>query len=368
MAKEFNTSVTCNPKRHYMVDVTAKMKVFEGLINKAKYFTINRARQFGKSSALNWILWNMSDRYLVIPASFEKSSEEDWMSTDSFCRFFCTKIIDVCSTERDKEIISFWEKIKALEKIDFDILSLKIKEFCKLIGKKIVLTIDEVDQSLDNELFTRFLSMLRNMYLDREKLQDDTYTFWSVILAGVYDVKNLKIKIRPEEDHKYNSPWNVAADYRLDMAFNPQEISTMLADYENDYHFGFNIKEISEEIFKYTSGYPVLVSAVCKEIDENLDKDWSKDGVQKAVKLFIKDPNASILKNITRNVETYPDLKKLLRAITLDNFKVSYYADNLPIDLARTFSFIRPNENSQAQIHNLIFQQVLLEYFISDNP
>ncbi|MBQ5550470.1 MAG: hypothetical protein IIT32_05370, partial [Bacteroidales bacterium] len=68
MAKEFNTSVTCNPKRHYMVDVTAKMKVFEGLINKAKYFTINRARQFGKSSALNWILWNMSDRYLVIPA------------------------------------------------------------------------------------------------------------------------------------------------------------------------------------------------------------------------------------------------------------------------------------------------------------
>ena len=66
-------------------------------------------------------------------------------------------------------------------------------------------------------------------------------------------------------------------------------------------------------------------------------------------------------------METYPDLKKLLRAITLDNFKVSYYADNLPIDLARTFSFIRPNENSQAQIHNLIFQQVLLEYFISDN-
>ena len=365
MAKEFNTSVTCNPKRHYMVDVTAKMKVFEGLINKAKYFTINRARQFGKSSALNWILWNMSDRYLVIPASFEKSSAEDWMSTDRFCKFVCKKIAEVLIKTPDYQ--EFWQNIKQTEILDFDILSAKITEFCKLTKRKVVLTIDEVDQSLDNELFIKFLSMLRNMYLDREKLQDDTYTFWSVILAGVYDVKNLKIKIRPEEDHKYNSPWNVAADYRLDMAFNPQEISTMLADYENDYHFGFNIKEISEEIFKYTSGYPVLVSAVCKEIDENLDKDWSKDGVQKAVKLFIKDPNASILKNITRNVETYPDLKKLLRAITLDNFKVSYYADNLPIDLARTFSFIRPNENSQAQIHNLIFQQVLLEYFISDN-
>ena len=281
MAKEFNTSVTCNPKRHYMVDVTAKMKVFEGLINKAKYFTINRARQFGKSSALNWILWNMSDRYLVIPASFEKSSAEDWMSTDRFCKFVCKKIAEVLIKTPDYQ--EFWQNIKQTEILDFDILSAKITEFCKLTKRKVVLTIDEVDQSLDNELFIKFLSMLRNMYLDREKLQDDTYTFWSVILAGVYDVKNLKIKIRPEEDHKYNSPWNVAADYRLDMAFNPQEISTMLADYENDYHFGFNIKEISEEIFKYTSGYPVLVSAVCKEIDENLDKDWSKDGVQKAV-------------------------------------------------------------------------------------
>ncbi len=38
MAKEFNTSVTCNPKKHYMVDTTAKMKVFERLIDDGKYF------------------------------------------------------------------------------------------------------------------------------------------------------------------------------------------------------------------------------------------------------------------------------------------------------------------------------------------
>ena len=40
MAKEFNTSVTCDPERHYMVDTTAKMRVFERLINDKKYFTI----------------------------------------------------------------------------------------------------------------------------------------------------------------------------------------------------------------------------------------------------------------------------------------------------------------------------------------
>ena len=36
MAKYFNTSVTCDPKKNYMVDTTAKMKVFERLIDKKK--------------------------------------------------------------------------------------------------------------------------------------------------------------------------------------------------------------------------------------------------------------------------------------------------------------------------------------------
>ena len=249
MAKEFNTSVTCNPKRHYMVDVTAKMKVFEGLIDDGKYFTITRARQFGKSTSLNWIYNNLSDRYLVIPASFEKYSEDSWNDDDSFCKYFCTKIIDACVRENDKSVISFWQDAKNTQKFDFDQLSQKITDFCQKCGRKVVLTIDEVDKASNNEVFVRFLGMLRNLYLDREKFSDETLTFWSVILAGVYDVKNLKLKIRPEEEHQFNSPWNVAADYKLDMTFNPQEISTMLADYENDYHFGFNIKEISEEIY-----------------------------------------------------------------------------------------------------------------------
>ncbi len=367
MAKKFNTAVTCDPKRHYMVDVTAKMKVFEGLIDDGKYFTITRARQFGKSTSLNWIYNNLSDRYLVIPASFEKYSEDSWNDDDSFCKYFCTKIIDACVRENDKSVISFWQEAKKTQKFDFDQLSQKITDFCQKCGRKVVLTIDEVDKASNNEVFVRFLGMLRNMYLDREKFSDETFTFWSVILAGVYDVKNLKLKIRPEEEHQFNSPWNVAAEYDLDMTFNPQEISTMLADYENDYHIGFDIKAISEEIFKYTSGYPVLVSAVCKQIDENLNKDWTKDGVQKAVKRILKDDRFMILKSLTKNIEDNHDLKRLLRAITLENFHISYYANNLPIELGRMFAFIRPDENSQAQIHNLIFQQVLYDYFISEN-
>ena len=294
MAKKFNTSVICDPKRHYMVDVTAKMKVFEGLIDDKCYFTITRARQFGKTSALNWILRNMSDRYLVIPSSFELYSQENWVDDDSFGRYFCTKLILACNDIKDATSVSFWENAKSLQNFNFDILSQKITEYCHLVEKKVVLMIDEVDKASNNEVFLRFLSMLRNLYLKREQNGDFAYTFWSVILAGVYDVKNLKLKIRPEEEHQYNSPWNVAADYYLDMTFNPQEISTMLVAYENDYHIGFDIKEISEEIYKYTSGYPVLVSRVCKEIDERLGKVWSKESVLKAVKNILKDKEKAL--------------------------------------------------------------------------
>ena len=366
MAKEFITAGTCDPDRHYAVDTTNKMKIFESLIDKGKYFTITRARQFGKSTSLNWIWHNLSDEYLVIPASFEKYSEKDWNNDGSFCRFFCAKIIDVSDHLEDKTVTAFWEKVQRIDVLDFDLLAKKIKEFCKTCDKKIVLTIDEVDKATNNEVFVRFLGMLRNMYLDREKFRDYSSTFWSVILAGVYDVKNLKLKIRPEEEHQYNSPWNIATSYKLEMAFNPQEISTMLADYENDYHIGFDIMEISEEIYKYTSGYPVLVSGICKEIDENLDKDWTKNGVQNAAKSII-GTESSLTEDMTKNLETYPKLKAFIRALLMENFSIPFDPNNPTMKIANMFSIIRKNNEGRVEIHNLIFQQVLINYFVLGN-
>ena len=51
--------------------------------------------------------------------------------------------------------------------------------------------------------------------------QGMNYTFHSVILAGVYDIKNLKLKLRPDAEKKYNSPWNIAADFNVDMTLHP---------------------------------------------------------------------------------------------------------------------------------------------------
>ena len=364
MAKEFNTSVTCDPDLHYMVDTTPKMRVFENLIDRKKYFTITRARQFGKSTSLNWIYNNLSDRYLVVPISFETSDTANWLSTKTFYEYFCENMATIdCNNTSVNE---YWADAKKIDVNDFKSFSLVIVDFCKTIGKNVVLTIDEVDKSLDNQLFLNFLSMLRNLYLERERTRKYDTTFWSVILAGVYDIRSMKIKIRPEEDHRYNSPWNVAAEYDLDMTFNPQEISTMLADYENDYHIGFNIKEISEEIYKYTSGYPVLVSSICKIIDESLDRDWTKDGVQKAAKKIIAT-KTNLSESMISNLAKYPKLKAFIRAVLMENFTIALDVSNPTIDFANMFAIIKANKEGRVEIHNLIFQQILINHFVSES-
>ena len=120
-------------------------------------------------------------------------------------------------------------------------------------------------------------------------------TFRSVILAGVYDVRNVKSKIRSEENHKTNSPWNIAAKFKVDMNFSVEDISGMLNEYEQDYQTGMAVGKIAELIFSYTSGYPYLVSCLCKMIDEDIKGEgetaWSKQDVLTAVKMLLNDKN-----------------------------------------------------------------------------
>jgi len=97
------------------------------------------------------------------------------------------------------------------------------------INMDIILIVDEVDKAANNKLFLDFLGMLRALYLIRSKGNGNT--FKSVILAGVHDIKNLKIKFRDNAEIRYNSPWNIAVKFDIDMSFNKFEIGTMLKAY-----------------------------------------------------------------------------------------------------------------------------------------
>jgi hypothetical protein len=250
----------------------------------------------------------------------------------------------------------------------FQKLNRFITERCR--DKKVVLIIDESDEASNNSIFVMFLKMLRDKYLFRNAGKD--YTFHSVILAGVYDVRNLKQKMilagnyTPSTgESAMNSPWNIAVDFDIDMSFSAKEIETMLVEYEKDHHTGMNISEIANEIRFYTSGYPYLVSRICLLIETKLDKNWTIEGMQEAVKLIL-DENSTLFDDLFKKIDENSDLKNLLYNLTVAKKAILFNAHDPVIKLGLMFCFLAKDE-SRLIIHNKIFEIAITNYFISRN-
>ncbi len=66
MPKVFNTTAVCVPEEHYMVCMEERLKEIKALIDAGKYFTINRARQYGKTTTLMALSRYLQNDYYVV--------------------------------------------------------------------------------------------------------------------------------------------------------------------------------------------------------------------------------------------------------------------------------------------------------------
>ena len=214
--------------------------------------------------------------------------------------------------------------------------------------------IDEVDSATNNQVFLDFLALLREGFLARTS--KGVPTFRSVILAGVTDIKSLKRKIRPDEAHKFNSPWNIAADFDIDMSLPVEGITGMLDEYENDHHTGMDTPKIAQEIFDYTSGYPFLVSRICQIIDNGLNL-WTVSGVSEAVKRILQEKN-TLFDSLMGKVYDNKLLSDILQSILFGGERIAYNMYNVPMMDGEMYGFLI-NKNGSAVISNRIFEVML---------
>ena len=238
----------------------------------------------------------------------------------------------------------------------------QLSDICAAADKKIVLMIDEVDSASNNQVFLDFLAQLRAQYIER----DIQPTFRSVILAGVYDIKNLRRKIRPDEVHKYNSPWNIAADFKIDMSFSKEEIAGMLYEYEEDYQTGMDVELLAGLIRDYTSGYPFLVSRICQLLDEEIsDKKnaWTKKGFLEAVRILLSEKNM-LFESLREKLESYPELNNMLYSLLFTGKAIVYNYYETSINIATMFGFVK-NENGVLVVSNRIFETWLYNLYLS---
>ena len=338
-----------------MVDISNKLEKIIALIDDDQYFMINKAIQYGKTTTLTQVYQKLKDKYLVLETNFEG------MGYKAFESDFCIAFVDLIKTQLEQnnvslELLENW--VKDTEKLDrFELLSKKITDLAKESKKEIVLLIDEADKSSNNQSFLHFLGMLRNKYMDRSKGYD--YTFKSVILASVYDVKNIKLKLG--DKIIYHSPWNIATDFNVDMSFNPNEIATMLVEYEKDHNMGIDIENLSNEIYRYTNGYPFLVSKMCKIIDEDLKKNWTSEGIAEAAKALMHQSN-TLFDDLIKNIENNKELYEFIYNILILGIQYSYTPTDPVINIGTVLG-IFTEEQKIIKIHNEIFETLIYEHF-----
>lgn len=356
--KTFNITGPCIRELHYMVDTSVRIQtIIEKYIEQGEYITINRARQYGKTTTIECLYRALRDRYVVIDLSFE-GKEDYFVSLDSFCMGLTMDVADCLRDESPKLAEIFDQPVsRSLPMRD---LSSRISVLCTQSGREVLLFIDEVDKASDNNVFLSFLGMLRDKYIDRQRGRGNT--FKSVVLAGVHDIKNIRMKLRPEEKHQYNSPWNIAAKFDVDMSFSISDIQSMLQEYERDYHTGMNTEYVSGRIYYYTEGYPYLVSDLCKTVhDDGLD--WDLKGIDEAEKRIIKSNN-TLFDDMIKNLEQHEEFRELVERILVRGAQVAFEIRNPEIDRGLMYGIFR-EENGRIKISNIIFETVIFNYLIS---
>ncbi len=373
MKRRFNVTGSCSPQRHYMVRLDDRLKkIKEDYVDYGSYFVINRGRQYGKTTTLKALGKYLFGEYVVFSLDFQQMSTSTFADDVTFVKGFVNRLLISLKrmTFEDKEkVVGLLMALKEHDDARMDDLFECISSVCELCSRPIVLIIDEVDSAGNNQVFVDFLAQLRGYYLARDEMP----IFHSVVLAGVYSIKNLKLKLRSESEHQYNSPWNIAADFKIAMNFSAEQIAAMLGEYEADHQTGMDVHAVAEEIVAYTSGYPVLVSTICKYIDEDLSgheyfespqKAWSSVGVAEAVKNILK-VSTPLFESMVKQLDLYDELRTMLENIIYQGMKIPFSPDEKAVSMGLMFGYLT-EKNGQVAIANRIFEMYLMNLFMTE--
>jgi hypothetical protein len=361
MAKQFNITGTCFPDEHYMADVSGKMQIVREMIEAGHYFIINRPRQYGKTTTLYTLsdILRKTGEYIVLNTSFEGMGDAVFTDEATFSKGFVRRLTKYAAAYAPD--LKDWLRQSAMNMNSLDDVDELISELVEKAGQKVVLMIDEVDKSSNNQLFVSFLAMLRNKYLERTTFK----TFHAIVLAGVHDVKSLKLKLRPDEEAKLNSPWNIAAEFKVDMNLYPPEIKPMLDEYAADKNVTMDTEGVAERLFYYTSGYPFLVSKLCKMIDEDVlpkktERTWNYGDIEWAVRNLIKESNPNF-DSLTKNLENNRELYDAVYNVAIEGESRSLNIHNPITNLGVIYGIFAEKEGRLA-IHNRIYAEVIANY------
>ena len=162
MAKKFNVTGTCIPGQHYIADTSGKLRQILDMVEAGNYFIINRPRQYGKTTTLFLLVQRLrqSSEYLPIRISFAGVGDDVFLTEKAFCNMFLD-MLESRVRQQGPEALADFLLEESHRTTSLKELSKSVAKLAAQSGKRVVLMIDEVDKSSNNQLFISFLALLR---------------------------------------------------------------------------------------------------------------------------------------------------------------------------------------------------------------
>ena len=258
----FSTAGPVRPDEHYAIPPLDRMEPFDllGLIRSKQYFILHAPRQTGKTSALIALRDHLNSGAAGDFRCVNVNVEVGQVARDDVARGVRAILSQLAQRARflgDTYPETHW--LRTLENSGpEDALRNLLADWCEANPTPLVLLVDEIDALVGDTL----LSVLRQLRAGYE-LRPAGFP-QSVILCGIRDIRDYRIRSSAGEVIAGGSPFNVAAESLRLGDFTEAETYALMEQHTAETKQPFEQAAMAE-VWKQTQGQPWLVNALCAE-------------------------------------------------------------------------------------------------------
>ena len=258
--RRFNTEGPVRPDEHYAIPPLARMDVEDllGLVRGKRYFVLHAPRQTGKTSALialrDYLNGGAAGDFRCVNVNVEVGQ----VARDDVARGMRAvlgSLADSAMLLGDDYPAGVWLDVLA-DMGPENALKGLLTRWCLANPTPLVLLVDEIDSLVGDTL----LSVLRQLRAGYEQRPEGFPQ--SVVLCGVRDIRDYRIRSSTGEVIAGGSPFNVAAKSLRMGDFTEAETRALMAQHTEETGQRFSPAAL-EAVWTQTQGQPWLVNALC---------------------------------------------------------------------------------------------------------
>ena len=365
----FNTAGPMRPDEHYTIPPLERgnfkeLKELLGLIEAKRYFVLHAPRQTGKTSALIALRDLLNSGEAGELRCVNVNVEVGQVARDDTARGLRAILSSLAASARilgDDFPKKTWPGVFEQSGPE-DALKDLLTEWCLANPVPLVLLVDEID-SLVGDTLLSVLRQLRAGYENRPAAFPQ-----SIVLCGVRDIRDYRIKSSAGEVIAGGSPFNVAAKSLRMGDFTKAETRALMAQHTEETGQCFT-KAARKAVWTQTQGQPWLVNALCAGacFDNDAGRDRSRaideEDIYAAREELILSRRTH-LDQLTHKLEE--DRVRRVVAPMLSGGEVAH--DTRDLEYARDLGLVAPD--SPPRIANPIYQEVVpreLGYVLQDS-